>query len=577
MKKIYNALKYSAVFLSVVIMLTSCDKEFSSIESSVLGEGNFNFNANDSEFPITTYNKKLDSLQINGLSSSLLGIYDDPAYGRISASIVTQVTPTVNDPDFGTDPQIESVILTIPYFSTQTGVTDEAVPEYRLDSLFHKSNDPAMAEKFRLTIYENNYFLRNFNPNDPDNSTQNYFSKSEGTPNPSENFVVTGSELINFDQNAGTMLFSDSEFIPSNAAKATVTGTGDDEVTTYSSPVIELDLAPGDTEKGYWKTLILDKAGQPELSNANNFRNYFRGLYIKAEAVDDSGSMVLLNLADSNANITITYTSENETDGEDRVEGTYSLNFIGTRLNTFRNDFSMVPLANGDKTNGDETLYLKGTSGSMAVINLFDGLVDCDEDGEVNDDALDCLKNKFRKKDDQGEFVKENGWFVLQRLINEAQIIVYEDEIMSSFAQYPNGDDHTENIRLYLYDLKNNTPVVDYFSDPTDNLSDPLNSKIFSFGRRTKNDAGDAMYKLRVTDHLNNILLRDSTNVKLGLVLSTNVNEIVDADILDSGDDATTVPTSSIIAPKGTILHGSNSNDPDKRLRFEIFFTEPKK
>ena len=32
-------------------------------------------------------------------------------------------------------------------------------------------------------------------------------------------------------------------------------------------------------------------------------------------------------------------------------------------------------------------------------------------------------------------------------------------------------------------------------------------------------------YKIRITEHLNNIIVRDSTNVELGLVVSSNVGE----------------------------------------------------
>ena len=88
---------------------------------------------------------------------------------------------------------------------------------------------------------------------------------------------------------------------------------------------------------------------------------------------------------------------------------------------------------------------------------------------------------------------------------------------------------------------------------------------------------GLSKFKIRLTAHLNNILLKDSTNTKIGLVLSTNVNYISNASILNSGDQVTGVPAASVITPRGSILYGSSQNVPvDKRMSLKIYFTESK-
>src|SRR5690606_9071449 len=139
------------------------------------------------------------------------------------------------------------------------------------------------------------------------------------------------------------------------------------------------------------------------LSNLSNFKNYFRGLYLKAEAVDNDGQMVLLNLA--NANITIHYTYGAE---DSRLQSTYTLNFSGNILNTFINNFN-EPLENGNATEGDATLYLKGTEGSMAVVDLFSGMVECeDEDGTITiRTALECFKRTYRKLNAGGDYAEK--------------------------------------------------------------------------------------------------------------------------------------------------------------------------
>ena len=186
----------------------------------------------------------------------------------------------------------------------------------------------------------------------------------------------------------------------------------------------------------------------------------------------------------------------------------------------------------------------------MAVIDLFGGE---DLDGNGFSDELDDFKSQ-----------KEN-W-----LINEAHILIYEDDSFITASD----ENHTYD-RIYVYDVKNNTPLIDYVFDST-NESDPYNSIISHLGQRTEDANGKVKYKIRVTEHINNILLRDSTNTKLGLVLSTNVNSVQNSEILDSEDETVTaIPSGSVVNTKGTVLYGSNSNVPeDKRIQLQIFYTE---
>ncbi|ULC59909.1 DUF4270 domain-containing protein [Flaviramulus sp. BrNp1-15] len=568
MKKTIKALKVTVVLIFSVLSFIACDKDFNVIESDVLGKDNANFETNSTVYPATAYNKKLDSLQVNGLPANLLGVYNDPAYGQTIASIVAQVTPTTFNPDFGTNAEIDRVVISIPYFSTQTDVDDEGNPVYKLDSLY---GNPS--EGIKLSIYQNNYFLRDFDPNSTTNSTQNFYSNANNTTNS----VLTGTGVVNFDDHIVTTIHEEPVFIPSEAPTETTTGTGEDEVTTLSEPAYTVVLDSNE-DKLYWTSTIISKQDDPVLSNANNFKNYFRGIYFKAEALGSDGNMILLNLASSNANITIHYSKDSTVEDGERVESTYVLNFTGNRLNTFINDYNQVSLQNGDKTLGDEKLYLKGTSGSMAVIDLFGN-----EDSNNNEiaDALEDFIDEYRQTDENGDYIIDNttGNYLLKRLINEAHLEVYEDETINIGS---NNEDFHKYDRIYAYDVKNSIPTVDYLADQTRNNQSPFNSKFISLGQR---DTISGKYKIRLTQHLNNILLRDSTNTKIGLVLSTNVNAdynpdtfiFSSAEILESDDDVIAIPTSALISLRGTILHGSNENAPEeKRLKLKVFYTEPK-
>ncbi len=536
MKNTINALKLPITLILILISFIACDKDFNIIESDVLGKENSNFLTDSVYLPISAYNKKLDSLQSNGLASNLLGVFNDPAFGQTVANIVTQVTPTTFDPDFGTKTKIDSVILTLPLFSR--AITDST---YTIsDSLY--GNSP-----IKLSIYKNDYFLRDFDPYSTLGTPQKYFSKSDGT-------VLNSSSVINFE-NQKSDLIIDSTFTTVPSSKRIRLDSFDNAgtlITTYATPALRLKIK----DTLFWRNTIINKQGDPVLSNASNFNNYFRGLYFKAEAIDGNGNMILLNLASTRANIIIYYSKDSSVAGE-RTQSTYQLNFTGNKVNIFTNDYSSVSLQNGNKNLGDEKLYLKGTAGSMAVVNLF-----------KDQSAFDNFINDYRISDGNGGFIKEptTGNFILKRLINDAFLTIYEDESIST------GDAYHKYDRIYAYDIENNQPTIDYQIDPSENTQFPLASKIISLSQR------DTLgkYKIRLTEHLNSILLRDSTNTKIGLVLSNNVNYTSNAEILNSGDGVTGIPSAAIISPRGTILHGSNSSNDNKRLKLKIFYTEAK-
>ena len=63
-------------------------------------------------------------------------------------------------------------------------------------------------------------------------------------------------------------------------------------------------------------------------------------------------------------------------------------------MSLYDNNFITIP--NGDTVNGDETIYLKGGEGSMAMIELFQGTVEDDDGNQV--DAFDYFKKILQRR-----------------------------------------------------------------------------------------------------------------------------------------------------------------------------------
>lgn len=576
--------KFALNIFTLVLIISSfiaCDSDFNNLESDVLNSGvatNFNIkkiSETNPEFSdVITYSQALGPVQTNNnVGLSTLGIYDD-VYGRVSSSFVTQVSLSTYSPTFLGDAnelEIDSVVLTLPYFSTITDIDEENNITYRVDSIFPDSDS---YNPIRLSIYENNYFIRDFDPIADFNEAQNYFSNK--TASLSEIIApLEGSELIFVENPTNVNHLSINQLgnikINNQGFKLTSTTEGDDgednTSTTYAPPGIRLKL-----DHDFWQDKIIDKEGDAVLSNANNFLEYFRGLYFKAEAVNNTGSHIILNTGSTNANITIYYTTTTteEEDGEDVIteeQGSFVLNFIGNKINFFDNNFN-ITIPDSDPDIGDERIYLKGGEGSIAKIKLFNG----DDINDGDNTIFDDWKNYFVETDSDGNFES------IKRIVNEANLVFYVDQ--DYLSQSTSNGPETEPDRLYLYDLDNQTPLTDFYLDAT-NSSLPYFSKFNHLGPlQRENDESDengVKYKFRITEHINNLLLNDSTNVELGLAVSLNVNleELIQQEVQTNDDSDLKTPISSVLTPRGTVLHGNNTGNQDKKVYLEIYYTEP--
>ncbi|EDP71161.1 hypothetical protein FBALC1_01717 [Flavobacteriales bacterium ALC-1] len=560
MKKNKFALHITA-FGFIILSFIACDKDFATLESDIINDGNAtSFDIVSEQFDIISYTQALGPVQTNGLGLNTLGIYDD-AYGRTTSSFVTQVNPISYNPVFGEGVQIDSVVLRIPFFSTVEEIDDDENITYSLDSVIGR-------ESIRLRLFENNYFIRDFNPDGEFSESQDYFSnKSTSETETISDAALEGEELgfVEYDDD-GNMIPIDNiiDISEEGYILTELNEDGETEVSQRQTPGIRVKL-----DTTFWRNKIIDKEGEAVLSSQNNFADYFRGLYFKAEPVDDDGSFLILNVGAQTSNIIIYYTrlTPSTTDDEDATDqAVYQIGFGPNRINFMDNNFT-TPISNGDEVNGDSRIYLKGGEGALARIKLFNG-DDIDDIPEMN--VFETFKNTFVETDEDGNFVKS------KRIINEANLVFYVDQDMVQDGE-PN--------RIYLYDIENKTPLFDYFAD-LGSSSLPSFSKINHLGPLQRvgdeQNGSGIKYKLKITEHINDLLIRDSTNVDLGLAVSINVNleeSFAQRRVQNADDSDFTTPISSIITPRGTILFGNNipSNDinADKKVYLEIYYTEP--
>jgi len=400
--------------------------------------------------------------------------------------------------------------------------------------------------------------LRNFDPGAGIDDAQKYYS----------NGSLDSGQLIEPSLLESQLLYYDGNYFPSSETIEIGVyneETEDFELTSTLNPSLRLHLYNNPLNlsppEGFWEDMFFEREDDDVLQTENNFYNYFRGLYFKAESITGTeGHMMQLDLNSGGANLMFYYTYDQTitVDGVDEtssVQGNYELTFSGNRVNIFENNFTPSILQNINDTStdseGDDLLYLKGGEGSMAVIELFTE----DEIGSTQEDYL----NEFRDLTD--------GQASAKRLVNEAFLEFYVEETLSN-SDTPN--------RLFIYDIDNNIPLADYFFDQTVNASsaDSKYAHLVPLATETNSEGVEQKkYKIRLTEHINNIILNDSTNVKLGLVVSSNVGAVRSRNFQDD-NEVESIPSGTVLSPKSVILHGNTSQNSEISPKLNIYYTD---
>ncbi|MBT4959151.1 MAG: DUF4270 domain-containing protein [Flavobacteriaceae bacterium] len=598
-----NYKKYLFLF---VIFITACNKDYNTIGINLIN--NKAFNTSVEEVPVFVKMKKIPPYVVNQIQTFQLGKYNDNIYGNSEVTYISQITMETVSPVFGIFEQndeingmedniacipeeetLKDVFLDIPFFTNiddddndgvinlydvdstdpesdsdgdglsdiaekQTGQnplnpdtdgdgildgedTESKNPDgnatvYELDSLMGNS-----AAKFKLKVNELNYYLRAYDPESNFEKYQKYYSNNEIASNFS-----------------GTVLFDDEIEINS---KELVFWKEDDPETPDEdeSEAIKERLTPRirvSLDKDFFQKKIIDNEGSQDLANNDNFKLFIKGLVIKAYDFSDP-LLMILNFNEAEVRLVYGYQKYDKKDTPDDTsddvveesEEQYKLKMEGYKINSFKNDPYPASIYTEvyDTINNPKSVYLKGGEGVMAEIELF-----------KNNDGIDVL-----------EEIRAKQW-----LVNEANLSMYIDKEMLSL----NGG-IIEPSRLYLYDIENKAPVLDYFIDNSTGPKESENKVIHGGLIELDEDDKGLMYKIRISEHIKNIIRKDSTNVRLGLVVSSDISSSMNTEV-EKSDLMTFIPSSSVINPLGTVLIGPSpsAENYSKRMRLNLYYTE---
>ena len=588
------------------LFLFSCTKEFNTIGTEILKDDSFETKVQDIE--VYASQKIIGAFNTTNLPIYQIGEIRDNIFGSVTSSFITQLQLSRYNPSFGIASQekentgdplnitvieenelVTEVYLDIPFFTNRNdkdgdgvidsydvddndvnsdsdgdGVSDaqerangtdplnpdtdgDGIPDgqdddtvnpnpgatvYDVDSLLGNFND-----SFKIKIQEMDYYLREYDPTDNFESRQRYYNDN----NILENF--TGQTLfdgeVQIDKNE-LLIYREDDPETDDIDES-------EEVKERLSPRIRIPL-----NSEFFQSKLIDKEGSIDLANYDNFNLYFKGIYINAYDFIDP-LMMILDFDSAEIVINYEYDKYNKNNTEDditddtidRESKDFKITFMGNKINLIKREpFSSEILSNINSTNNLAKIYLKGGEGLMAEIDLF-------KDSQGND-LLDDIKSR--------------PW-----LINEANLTFYVDRETIDL----NGG-LIEPFRVYLYDLDTSLPIVDYYIDDTQG---PRRSetKINHGGMlEIDSDSRGIKYKIRISEHIKNIVRKDSINKKLGLVLSSSITNIFSTELKTSPIES--APQTTVINPLGTVLYGPEPVQPnyDKRLKLELFYSEIK-
>ncbi len=590
-----NTLASLLVVLISSVLFFSCEKD-----NSIYGEGLISgelFETSKAFYDVGLQTKKLTAVQTSELSLYQLGNFRDPIYGTTSAKIAAQVRLSSINPIFGTYKQSDegtaiasqenerttSAELYIPFVlgTDKDSDFDGLIDAYDIDpedpdsdsdgdgvtdiDEYNKGTDPLNQDTDGDGIlddvdteYIGSTFAKTFDLDsiygnlDADlnlkvKKLDYYLDELDAATNFLEKKTYYSNQ--NFEPFTSTVLFDDVIQISN---KEYVYYKEDDPDTEDVDESLEVDYrkAPGIRvmlDPKFFDRYLLGQEGSDNLLSQSNFVNFMRGIHLSIGASDEL--MMLLNL--TQAEIRVNYKYDNYNSDDELVEKSsfYTLNLltqtqtgvVGIAVNSFETDAYQGTVIDQIQAVNPSRLYLKGGVGTVAEINLFEGL---DADAVI-------------------EEIRTNNW-----IINEAKLVFYVDRNALDAA----GQTY-EPPRLYMYNARTKANLINIGNESYDD--DSYMGVFTNFDGRIQKELNKGIkYEIRLTDHINNIILRDSLNDPLRLEIASDVRYHEFNKAME-GDDSINIHKYTATTPLGTVLYGNGVSqaEEDKKLRLELNYS----
>ena len=299
----------------LALALASCEKSTGEIGLDFVDGSQFAFGTK-SEVAMRTHTEAFDSLVTLRPAALLVGSYQDPIFGRPTASFATQLVLSSVAPDFGANPTVDSVFMILPYAGWYGDTT----------------------AAFHIKVQRSDSAL-------------------------------TDSVYYAFSTAAAGETLCDTSFVPKAGVKTLRTGTRVGETSMF------LKLS----RQKFQEWIVDASTANPSVLESNAaFLDYFNGLIVSGGPNNET--MYQFNPGDASAKVRIFYTNDSiraDTSTAGLDYGVYDLLWISgvQSFNMTSHDRSQAAfdLAAQDTVLGESSVYIQGLGGAVTILNL-DGL-----------------------------------------------------------------------------------------------------------------------------------------------------------------------------------------------------------
>lgn len=532
MKRIFN-LAFGGLFLAVSLFSVSCEDDISNVGSNMLDDGT---SADVMYVDVLAYNQNLDSIRSDEkvLQSAVLGVYEEAVFGRTKARFISQARMSTPNPNFGTNPVVDSVLLTIPVFHNTTVESVDTIRKYTAPENSNAVDTLIIKRTYKVdSLYGNTAIPMTIQVREVAQYLQSQDSILYSNPN-------LGSEINNiqvFPQILGSAQVGNKvtteQVVPANSVS---------EQPPTPAYIIKLDPT-------FFKEKLIDNQGSANLSDQASFiRNLFRG--IELSVVENQG--FIFNFDPNLMSIDMYYKKDNtgsNSESVPRVNATYSLEFKSTwasvpgynvQVNQFehanRSSQFMNAYTNPNTTTGDSRLYLNGLDGTRSIV-------------KINQEQL----NQIRQN------VIDHNWVVVG-----AELIFHIDDsygfktpsYLFAWNSYKKDNKQQNESFPDLTKFYNNYPGVVHFNPKYDFKSNPKT------------------YIIRITDYIKGI-------VEQGEIYEDGEVVVALGNFLLSPPAYTNVVNSKAyylnnraFNPYRIVLHGNATEQSEKALKLKIYYTK---
>jgi hypothetical protein len=445
-----HTIKKAVTIFSLVIfgsaLLYNCEPDADTLGEQLFLDGAAQ--GKEESFNLTAFNiDNHDSIRSDAskLTYGVLGAFDEGQFGMQKASYLTQLRLSTYDPDFGTNAQVDSVVLVIkPRYATDSVTTNT------VDDNFTYITDADGSVNAKKVV--NTYPVLKF-------------GKAKRTFNIRVNEVdeflkgASDSAKSNYTYPATTLLGS-KEFKGNVSSVAITKDDGGAALFTAATPGIRIPL-----DKTFFQNKIIAKKDQPELQDASNFIRYFKGLKI---SVDESDGY-LFQFSPNDMELIMYYKydkTDNGTTTRPQTTYTFALGSANTHIGEYkynRTNSAWSTAVIGDQSNGAPKLFAQGMGGPSIGIKIPQPTID-DLKKRYVDNKAAIISAKVRLYIDKSSwdniYTKPTAFTLLQKSIKvnpqpNHMISLAFTKDLSTFA-------NLAGFRFYNYNLTNDPPYYDF-------------------------------------------------------------------------------------------------------------------